>query len=246
MLSVLPLILGSVGAAGLTGIYYATYGVRSQWLGRTVWCGRSDAAAVAITFDDGPSEATAAVLDTLAEHGVKAAFFVIGQQVAKHPHLARRIVNEGHELGNHSYSHPIYLYKSSREIKLQLERTQKIIFDTTGVRPRISRPPCGVRTVGYFRAAQELDLQTINWSVAGIDWKTRSPQAIAERVLQRSQPGSIILLHDGDSQGRASRQATVDSLPLIFNGLRFRKLSVKPLRSLCGIGSLFEENRCRA
>src|SRR5207244_4280433 len=152
----------------------------SQWLGPTVWRGPIDTGSVALTFDDGPTGDTERILDRLAAADVRAAFFMIGRQVERHPQIARRVVAEGHEVGNHSYSHPIYLYRSARETAGQLERTQEIIAATTGVRPRWSRPPCGVRTTAYFKACRALGLDTVQWTVTGYDWKPRLAQQIAE------------------------------------------------------------------
>src|SRR5438552_4442861 len=111
MLTALPLIIGAAcSAAGAASIYYATYAVRSQWLGPTNWRGHGGASAAALTFDDGPSEDTERILDVLAAHNLKATFFMIGSSVERWPQTARRVVAEGHEIGNHSYSHPIFLY----------------------------------------------------------------------------------------------------------------------------------------
>src|SRR5436853_6153019 len=105
MLFALPMIAG-VGslAAGAAGVYYATYAVRSQWLGATHWRGRADTAAVALTFDDGPSEDTERVLAVLDAYGVRATFFMVGRQVERFPQTARRVAASGHEIGNHSYT----------------------------------------------------------------------------------------------------------------------------------------------
>jgi peptidoglycan/xylan/chitin deacetylase (PgdA/CDA1 family) len=233
MFDAVPLIVGSAGvAAGAACGYYATYAVRSQWLGRTIWHGRADSGSVALTFDDGPSEDTERVLDALADYGLRAAFFMIGRQVERFPQTARRVAAEGHEIGNHSYSHPIYLYRSPRETRLQLERTQAIITDVTGVRPQFARPPCGVRTPAYFRAARALGLQTVQWTHAGFDWKLRDPAQIARIVIKGARAGSIILLHDADSACRKDRRATVIALPLIIEGLKERGLRVVPLTQL--------------
>jgi peptidoglycan/xylan/chitin deacetylase (PgdA/CDA1 family) len=89
-----------------------------------------------------------------------------------------------------------------------------------------------VRTPAYFRAARALDLQTVQWDVAGFDWKRITPRQIADNVLRKSQPGSIILLHDGDSAGKNTRKNTVDALPLIIKGLRDRDLQIAPLSQL--------------
>jgi peptidoglycan/xylan/chitin deacetylase (PgdA/CDA1 family) len=235
MLTVFPLIAGAgLSAAGAASAYYATYAVRSQWLGPTHWRGRADTDSVALTFDDGPSEDTERVLDVLAARGLRAAFFMVGRQVELFPRTARRVAEAGHEIGNHSYSHPIYLYRGARETRRQLELTQAVIAGVTGVRARLARPPCGVRTPAYFRAARELGLQTVQWTLAGFDWKRRPPSRIARDVLRRAEAGSIILLHDGDSENRSDRSATVAALPLIVEGLKEKGLRVAPLSQLLG------------
>jgi peptidoglycan/xylan/chitin deacetylase (PgdA/CDA1 family) len=241
MFPILPIIAGaSLSAAGAGIVHHASYAVRSQWLGPTVWRGRTDTASVALTFDDGPSEDTERVLDVLDRYGVPAAFFMVGRQIEERPQTARRAAVAGHEIGNHSYSHPIYLYRSARETRQQLERTQAVISDVTGVHARFARPPCGVRTPAYFRAAQRLGLQTVQWTLAGFDWKRRTPTRIAHDVLRGAEAGSIILLHDADSENRRDRAATVAALPLIIEGLKEKGLRVEPLSQLIIAGGLDE------
>ncbi|HEV7844242.1 MAG TPA: polysaccharide deacetylase family protein [Pyrinomonadaceae bacterium] len=232
---VLPLVGGAaLISAGAGAVYYATYAVRSQWLGSADWHGRRDTGAVALTFDDGPSDDTEHILDILAEQNTRGTFFMIGRNVERLPRTARRVAACGHEIGNHSYSHPIYLYRRRSETHRQLERAQRVITETIGVSPKLARPPCGVRTPAYFAAAQRLSLRTIQWEVAGFDWKRRSAERIALDVLRRSRPGSIILLHDGDSEGKEDRRRTVAALPLIIEGLRERGLHIVPLSQLLG------------
>lgn len=224
----------SVAATGVAGacVHHATYGIRSQWLGPTVWRGPVDTGSVTLTFDDGPTEDTERILDTLAAADIRAAFFMIGRQVERHPHIARRVVTEGHEVGNHSYSHPIYLFRSARETARQLERTQAVIAATTGVRPHWSRPPCGVRTRAYFRATGALGLRTVQWTVSGYDWKPRPARHIAQDVVRGLSAGAIVLLHDGDSEGRRDRRETVAALPGIIAAAQARRLTVCPLAGL--------------
>jgi peptidoglycan-N-acetylglucosamine deacetylase len=229
----LPMMAGfSCLAAGTAGAYYATYAVRSQWLGPTLWRGRTDTKSVCLTFDDGPSPDTEGVLDVLNHHGLRATFFMIGRHVERYPETARRVVEDGHEIGNHSYSHPIYLFRSARRTRLELQRAQQVIAKLTGVRPRLARPPCGVRSPAYFREARDLDLQTVQWTLAGFDWKRRPPSQIALDVIQQAEAGSIILLHDGDSENRSDRSATVAALPLIIEGLKERDIRIAPLSDL--------------
>jgi peptidoglycan/xylan/chitin deacetylase (PgdA/CDA1 family) len=230
----LQLALGVSAATVVAGacVHHATYAVRSQWLGPTVWRGPVSSGSVALTFDDGPTDDTERILDKLAAADVRAAFFMIGRQVERHPRIARRVVAEGHEVGNHSYSHPIYLYRSARETGRQLERTQEVIAATTGVRPRWSRPPCGVRSRAYFRASRALGLSTVQWTVAGYDWKPRLAQQIADDVVRGLFAGSIVLLHDGDSEERGDRRETVAAVPRIIAAARARELTISPLARL--------------
>jgi peptidoglycan-N-acetylglucosamine deacetylase len=227
----LPIVATGSLAITAASLYYATVYARSQWLGRTYWRGRRDRNAVALTFDDGPSPDTEDVLAVLADHHLSAAFFMIGCEVERFPNLARRVFAEGHEVGNHSYSHPLCLLQRSSETRDQLERAQDVIAETLGVRPKLSRPPYGVRTP-YFKAARALDLRTVQWDVTGFDWKQRNPARIAHNVLRKVRAGSIILLHDGDSAGKQDRQNTVAALPLIIKGLKQRNLQITPLSQL--------------
>ena len=221
-------------AAAATGAaaYYATCSIRAQWLGRTDWRGRTDTGAVALTFDDGPGPDTEALLDVLAARELRAAFFVVGQQVQRHPSVARRIVAEGHEIGNHSFSHPMYLSLSPRATRDDLARAQRTIEDVIGVRVSLARPPYGIRTPAYFAAARTLGLRIVQWSVAGFDWKPLTADRVASHVLSGARPGAIVLLHDADSEGKRDRRATVGSIPLIADGVRARGLSVASLEAL--------------
>lgn len=228
----LPLIATGSVAMAASSLYYATVSVRSQWLGRTYWKGRSDTNAVALTFDDGPSPNTEGILDVLAEHHLSAAFFMVGREVESFPGIAQRVFEEGHEVGNHSYSHPLYLFQRASETREQLRRTQQVIAETIGVRPTLARPPYGVRTPAYFGAARALGLLTVQWDVAGFDWKRHSPSQIADNVLRKVRAGSIILLHDGDSAGKQNRKNTVEALPSIIKGLKDLDLTIASLSQL--------------
>jgi peptidoglycan/xylan/chitin deacetylase (PgdA/CDA1 family) len=229
-----PWVIGGAAIAGAAGAaaFYATVGVRAQWLGRTDWIGRTDTNGVALTFDDGPGPDTDAILDTLGERHLRAAFFAVGQQIERYPSIARRIVADGHEIGNHSLSHPNFLSQSSAETREQLTRTQRIIEDVTGVTASLARPPYGVKTRSYFAAARALGLRVVQWSVAGFDWRPLTAQRVASHVLRGARPGAIVLLHDADSEGKRDRRATMASIPIIAEGVHARGLSVQPLGRL--------------
>lgn len=225
------IILLALGAWG--AIYYLTYAVRSQALGKTLWCGNSGNNSIALTFDDGPSPDTLEILDVLRRENVKATFFLVGREVEKYPEITRKIAGDGHEIGNHSYSHPIFLFCSSNKTRRELRQTQEIIKKITGVEPKIARPPCGVRSYAYFAAVKELGLQTIQWSDTGFDWKKIPAERIAQNILETVQRDSIVLLHDGDSAGKRSRRATAEALPPVLRGLHEKGLRVAPLAELC-------------
>ena len=231
MLLPISMITGSAIAAA-SAAYYATSAVRSQWLGATVWRGRTDTNEVALTFDDGPDKDTEELLDVLGDLNVNATFFMIGSQVERHPAIARRVAELGHEIGNHSYSHPIFVSRSATETRKQLERAQQIIAETTDIRPRLARPPYGVRTRAYFSAARNLNLQTVQWSDTGFDWKDHDAERIARDAIQHARAGSIILLHDGDSAGKSDRKRTIAGIPLIVGALKARGLEIAPLSQL--------------
>src|SRR5437763_14507285 len=152
MLLAFPIILGTGSLLTGAGVYYATYAVRSQWLGPSDWRGRTDTSAVALTFDDGPSQDTERILEVLAANKLSATFFMLGRQVELFPQIARRVMEEGHEAGNHSYSHPIYLFRGSAETREQLERAQGTITKDTGAPPRFPRPRHGCGTTASFAA----------------------------------------------------------------------------------------------
>jgi peptidoglycan/xylan/chitin deacetylase (PgdA/CDA1 family) len=237
-------MIGGAALAGAAGAaaFYATIGVRAQWLGRTDWIGRTDTNAVALTFDDGPGPDTEAILDTLGERNLRAAFFAVGRQVERCPSIARRIVAEGHEIGNHSLSHPNFLSLSPDETLEQLTRTQRIIEDETGVKASLARPPYGVKTPSYFAAARALGLRIVQWSVAGFDWKPLPAERVAAHVLRGARPGAIVLLHDAYSAGKRDRRATTASIPIIADGVHARGLSVEPLGALLSSPSLRSVN----
>ncbi len=233
MLFAYPIIAGAGSvAAGATAVYYATYAVRSQWLGPTDWRGRSDTSSIALTFDDGPGPDTLRILEVLRNYDVKAAFFMLGRQVEAFPEIARAVVAAGHEVGNHSFSHPIYLFRSRSQTYLELESAQRIISEITQQEPLFARPPCGVRTPAYFAAAKRLNLRTVQWDVAGFDWKKRLGAEIAAAVLREATAGSIILLHDADSARKRDRSETVAALPAIIEGLQGRGLNFVKLSQL--------------
>ena len=183
-------------APGIAAAAWAVRGRSSSVFGPSVWRGRGDRKSIALTFDDGPSPATAEILQLLAAHGAKATFFACGQNVTRHPESAKEVVAQGHEIGNHSYSHPHFALRTAAFIGDEFQRAQDVIQEATGAAPTLLRPPFGVRWFGFRRMQRELGLQGVMWSIIGLDWKLPAT-GIARRVLTRVRPGDIVCLHDG-------------------------------------------------
>ncbi|MGW0806915.1 polysaccharide deacetylase family protein [Nonomuraea sp. NPDC002799] len=168
---------------------------------------------VALTFDDGPGEHTGRLLDLLQRREVRATFFVIGQMVAadKDGHTVRRIVGEGHEIGNHSWSHPALAGVSREELKHELQHTDEIVRKLTGVRMRVMRPPYGSTNQRVAAEARREGLAQILWNVDTFDWRDRVAKVVAKRAGE-AKPGSIVLLHD-------IHPTTVEAVPSMLDTL---------------------------
>lgn len=172
---------------------------------------------VALTFDDGPhGTLTPRVLDILRSNNVKGTFFMQGCNVAAHPQVVRRMVSEGHEVGNHTWNH-IYLSKVSREkAEEQLQRTNDAIRNACGVIPVVMRPPGGYTNAGVASwARQRFGFTTIMWDVDTNDWRKPGPSVVAARAVNGAKPGSIILVHD-------IHASTVAAIDAIVKGLKKR------------------------
>ncbi|MCS7187906.1 MAG: polysaccharide deacetylase family protein [Armatimonadota bacterium] len=176
---------------------------------------------VALTFDDGPHPVyTPKILDTLRKYNVKATFFLIGKRVEQFPEIARRIVSEGHEVGNHTYSHPNDLPKEDwNKIGLEIDRCSEAIEQVTGVRPKFFRPPKGFLNYKVLTLAQLKGYNIVFWTVSADHKNASTPRTMARRVLKLVHPCAIVLMHDGRIP---SRWKDVKALPMIIEGLRKR------------------------
>jgi peptidoglycan/xylan/chitin deacetylase (PgdA/CDA1 family) len=183
-------------AAGIAGAAWAVRGRSSQLFGPSAWRAPGNRKSIALTFDDGPSPGTREILQLLAEHKLKATFFVCGLNAERHPDILRATVEQGHEIGNHSWSHPNCALRSRAFIQQEFAQAQGLIERTAGVTPSLLRAPYGVRWFGFRQTQRELGLTGVMWSVIGRDWKLPGP-AIAKRLLSSVQAGDIICLHDG-------------------------------------------------
>ena len=183
---------------------------------------------VALTFDDGPSIHTERLLDALAARNVPATFYVLGRQVEARPQIARRIVTEGHEIANHSLSHPQLSRLSAAGVRDQLIRTSDIIYRATGVRPTNMRPPYGAQNQTVRNVAAERGYPVVLWSIDTLDWRHRNVPAIMSHIVDRHgnirvRDGDIILMHDVHAPTIDAAIRTVDLL--LANGFTFVTVS---------------------
>ena len=183
------------------------------------------AAGVALTFDDGPHpEGTPAMLEILSGAGVHATFFLVGEQVARRPALAREIRDRGHLIALHCDRHRLQLRLSARAIEEDLRRGLDAIADATGERPRLHRPPHGIYSAAGLEAARAEGLEPLLWSRWGKDWRRfTTPARIAARATRELGPGDVILLHDADFySARGSHRRTAEALGAILATLERR------------------------
>ena len=189
-----------------------------------------DGPYIAMTFDDGPSEKlTAKLLDLLAARHIKATFFVIGQNAAEHPELLKRAAREGHEIANHSWSHPNLGKMSDDSVRRELKKTDDEIANACGVRPTLMRPPYGSITPRQKRwIHDELGHRIILWDVDPLDWKRPGPRVVADRIVKGTRGGSIVLAHD-------IHPGTIEAMPETLDELEakgFKFVTVSELISM--------------
>ena len=187
------IVLAALGIAGLE----LTSSRSFQFYGNLVSQIQTDQKVVALTFDDGPTENTATILAVLAELDVKATFYVTGREIEKFPEEARMLVEAGHELGNHSYSHTRMAFKSPSFIQEEIDSTNLLIRESGYTGPIHFRPPYGKKLIFLPRYLKSLDMKTIMWDIEPETYPdiAVSAGAITAHVVENVQPGSIILLH---------------------------------------------------
>lgn len=152
---------------------------------------------LALTFDDGPDgRYTDEILDVLGEYGVKATFFVIGKNCESSPDVLRRVVEEGHEVGNHTYSHPHLKGLSEEELEKQIKMTEQLVLNYTGIKTKLFRPPEGYYSNGIGVLCNSLGYRAVLWSVDTTDWRGPDAEEIAQTVISEARSGVIILCHD--------------------------------------------------
>ena len=231
-----PFIAAGLVAGG-AAFAYGAFARNSQLLGPALARGEAGSARAALTFDDGPGPATAAVLAALRTEGAKATFFVLGRQAERHPDLVRAIAADGHELASHGYDHGILVYRGPRHVREQLRRTEEAVGSALGrdALSRLLRTPHGFRGIATWPAARAAGYRLVGWSTGVFDTSDPGAAAIAERVRRAFLPGAIILLHDADGWEPARPRAqTAEAVPAICAAARDRGLELVTVSELAG------------
>lgn len=240
--ALLGLWLGSPAVtAALLGGYAALHAVvawgvlhpRSRLFGPNLARLSTDARVVALTFDDGPHPSvTPQVLDVLRAERVRATFFLVGKWVVRHPELVRRIVEEGHEVGNHSYGHSYRFWAlSPAKLEREIASTQVAIEAAAGVRCRWFRAPVGMKSPWLRRALDRHGLRLVSWDVRFLDRCPVDSDRLTRRLRRRVRAGSILVLHDGHDRKRVGNPSVVRCLPEIVAALRALGCACVPLSS---------------
>lgn len=234
-----PLLGAGAGVlAGAGCMAYAVRGRSAAWLAPSVFHGDRTRPAIALTFDDGPSESTPALLEILAAHDVPATFFMCGKNVRRCSSIAREVASAGHEIGNHTDSHRRLDFHSPEFIYSELALAQETICKAAGATPRLFRPPYGVRWFGLRRAQQRLNLMGVMWTVIGRDWKWPS-RRVSRLLTHRASNGAIFCLHDGRGvEHRPDIRSTLEAVQSAIPALKERGFQFETVSQiLCPINS---------
>ena len=205
-----PVLAGTAAAAAVAA-GYQSMAPTGQWYGRTFTGLPGGAKQIALTYDDGPNDPhTLRLLEVLARHNAHATFFLIGRYVEQRPDIVREIVKAGHVVGNHTFSHPLLIFKSAAEVRKELSDCRAALQDAIGAHSSLFRPPFGGRRPAVLRIARELELEPVMWNVTGYDWNAPPAAVIERKVTKQIRGGDVILLHDGGhKQMGADRSQTV-------------------------------------
>jgi len=197
--------------------------------GRIFWLGAENKNQVALTFDDGPNpEYTPQILAVLDTYHVKATFFMVGEIAQQYPKVVREVADQGHEVANHTMTHPEAPKVDSQRLRQEVQETAQLLERISGKKINYMRPPYGYFDAAYFQACRDNNMDVVLWSIVPRDWEQPPAEVIARRVAAEIRPGAIVLLHDGGGD----RRQTVKALPLIIAAIQAKGLQAVTLSQL--------------
>lgn len=187
--------------------------------------GRDDQ-KIAISFDAAwGDEFTPHILDTLDKYNVKSTFFLVGFWVDKYPEQVKEIVKRGHEIGNHSSTHPNMTTLSKDQMIKEINATDEKIFKLTNVKPNLFRPPFGAYNDSVIQVMKELDYYTIQWDIDSLDWKELGVEPVVDKVVKGVSSGSIVLFHN-------NAKYIKEYLPIVIERLQSKGYEIVPISEL--------------
>ncbi|MBV9670712.1 MAG: polysaccharide deacetylase family protein [Acidobacteriales bacterium] len=207
-------LASAVGVAAAASAGYQSMSPTGQWFGKTFTGLPAGTRQLALTYDDGPNDPyTLRLLEVLARRDVRATFFLIGRYVRQRPGIVQELVKAGHAIGNHTFTHPLLIFKTKAQIRREIVDCESAL---TEIRPvpqlPLFRPPFGGRRPEVLRVAREVGLQPVMWTIAGYDWKAPSAEYIEEKLVRNVRGGEVVLLHDGGHKNfGADRSRTVEA-----------------------------------
>ncbi len=228
---------GLTAAAAASAVGYQSMAPTGQWYGRTFAGGMRGSKQIALTYDDGPNDPhTMKLLDVLAKHGVRATFFMIGHYVQQRPDIARAVAQAGHVVGNHTFTHPLLIFKSAEQTRTELVKCRSALQDAIGEHSNLFRPPFGGRRPATLRVARSLGLETVMWNVTGYDWNAPPAAVIEKKVARQMRGGDVILLHDGGHRAmgadRAQTVIATDSLIHQYKDQGYEFVTTEEMKAL--------------
>ena len=193
-------------------LVYAAFDIRLGYFVHTYFRGKKNTERrIAITFDDGPTEYTPEVLDLLKEYEVKATFFCIGKQLLKHPLIAKRIIAEGHTIGNHTMNHTKrFGFLNAEQVLQEITSCDAVIYEILLKKVRFFRPPFGVTNPSVATAVKDTGDRVIGWSNRSLDTLLHHSESIYQRIIKKLKSGDIILLHDTSEKSVAALKKLLD------------------------------------
>lgn len=205
-------------------LFYGSYFVWSGFFLKVICSARTDKKEIAISFDDGPAnDFTPAILKVLRDHQVETAFFCIGNRIQGNEHLLRQLHEEGHIIGNHSYSHHFWFdLFSSKKMLEDLKMMDRAMESVTGLQPRLFRPPYGVTNPNLRKAIVQGQYVPVGWSIRSMDTVITDKEKLLNKVMRSIKPGAIILFHD-------TSKTTLDMLPAFIRQCRERGYVIRRL-----------------
>ncbi len=214
----------------VTVLFCGSYFIQLNFFLKSVNKIKTDKKCIALTFDDGPSGSqTAQILDILKANNAEAAFFCIGSNIAGNEDILKRIPEEGHIIGNHSFSHHHFFdLFSSRKMLDELQKMSQTCYDVTGLLPRFFRPPYGVTNPNLKKAILQAGFISVGWSIRSYDTVIKNGDRLREKILKALRPGAILLLHDTSG-------STLDILPGLLKSIQEKGYSIVRLDKMINL-----------